>query len=70
MENSIRRQFLSPAELSTYLGLSLNTIYAWVNQRRIPYVKISRLVKFSITDIDEWMKSMRVAPTDLLHDRA
>ena len=70
MQNGIKKQFLSPQELSAYTGLSLNTIYSWVNQRRIPYIKISRLVKFNISEIDEWMKAMRVAPTDLLHDRA
>jgi len=70
MQSSIKKQFLSPQELSAYTGLSLNTIYSWVNQRRIPHIKISRLVKFNVSEIDEWMKTMRVAPTDLLHDRA
>jgi len=66
MDNNIKKQFLSPQELSAYLGLSLNTIYSWVNQRRIPYIKVSRLVKFKVSEIDEWMRGMRVEPTDLL----
>jgi excisionase family DNA binding protein len=70
MDNNIKRQFLSPQELSAYIGLSLNTIYSWVSQKRIPYIKVSRLVKFNISEIDNWMKAMRVAPTDLLHDSA
>jgi len=64
-DGKIRKQFLSPQELSAYLGLSINTIYTWVNQRRIPYIKVSRLVKFNISEIDKWMGSMRVEPFDL-----
>jgi DNA binding domain, excisionase family len=70
MENNIQRQFLSPSELSRYLGLSLNTIYTWVNQRKIPYIKVSRLVKFKISEIDDWMRTMRVAPFDMSGDNA
>lgn len=70
MQNSIKKQFLSPQELSAYTGLSLNTIYSWVSQKRIPYIKISRLVKFNVSEIDEWMRGMRVEPTDLLRDSA
>ena len=68
MDNNIKKQFLSPQELSAYVGLSLNTIYAWVSQRKIPHIKISRLVKFNISEINEWMKSMRVAPFDMAGD--
>lgn len=60
--NSVTRQFLSPQELSQYLGLSLNTIYSWVSQKRIPHIKVSRLVKFRVSEIDEWMESMRIEP--------
>ena len=56
------KRYLSPKELSEYLGISIQTIYEWTSQRRIPFVKLSRLVKFDITAIDDWMKSQREEP--------
>jgi excisionase family DNA binding protein len=43
--------------LSKYLSISKNTIYSWVNQRRIPYHKVGSLLRFDINQIDEWLKT-------------
>ena len=45
-----------------YTGLSTHTIYAMVSQRRIPYVKVGRLVKFDIGLLDAWIKQNTVMP--------
>lgn len=45
------------ATLSKYLSISKNTIYSWVNQRRIPYHKVGSLLRFDINQIDEWLKA-------------
>ena len=50
------RRYLSPRELSDYTGFSVFTIYLWVRQRKIPFVKKSRLIKFDIHQIDTWFK--------------
>ena len=50
------RRYLSPRELSDYTGLSVYTIYLWVRQRKIPFVKKSRLIKFDIHKIDNWFQ--------------
>jgi excisionase family DNA binding protein len=42
--------------LSRHLSISKNTIYSWVNQRRIPYHKVGSLLRFDINEIDEWLK--------------
>ncbi len=43
-------------ELSEYIGMSRNTIYSWVSQRKIPFVKCGRLTKFDLQRIDEWIE--------------
>lgn len=48
------------AEVSKRLGVRPKTIYAWVHTRQIPYVKIGRLVKFDLGDIDAWVQSRKV----------
>lgn len=46
-------------EVADYLGLKVNTIYQYINQKRIPYRKVpgsSRLI-FSRLEIDAWIKN-------------
>ncbi|MCK4418447.1 helix-turn-helix domain-containing protein [Candidatus Aerophobetes bacterium] len=50
------KRLLNINELSEYIGLSTNTIYSWVSQRRIPFVKCGRLTKFDLQRIDEWIE--------------
>lgn len=41
--------------LSEYLGVRPHTLYTWVSQRRIPFVKCGRLTKFDLKAIDNWI---------------
>jgi len=56
------RRFLGVKELSEYLGLPINTLRSWVWMRKIPYVKLGRIVKFDLRDIDEWIRERKVEP--------
>jgi len=46
---------LSVKELSEYLGIKIHTIYTWVSQKRIPYVKIGSLTRFDVDVINNWI---------------
>ncbi len=52
----MNKRLLDINELSEYTGLSKNTIYSWVSQRRIPFVKCGRLTKFDLKRIDLWIE--------------
>lgn len=56
----IDRRFFSPLEISQYLGLKLDTIYSWIWQKKIPYHKFGRLVKFDIQEIEKWAAANHV----------
>ncbi|MBW2044328.1 MAG: helix-turn-helix domain-containing protein [Deltaproteobacteria bacterium] len=56
------KRFLSIQELAEYLGVKKNTLYSWVNMRKIPYTKVGRLVRFEKQKIDEWLKKHEVEP--------
>lgn len=58
----MEKRYVGPLELSVYLGLSLQTIYEWTSQKKIPFIKLGRLVKFDIMDVDKWMLSQRIKP--------
>ncbi len=52
---SLNQRLINIQELSQLLGLSTNTLYSWVSQKRIPYVKCGRLTKFDLREIDKWI---------------
>ena len=56
------KQWLSVQEMADYLGLKPATVYQYVSERRIPFHKVpgSSLVRFKLSEIDEWMASGRV----------
>ena len=54
------QRFLGVKELSEYLGVSRNTIYFWLSQRKVPYFKIGRFVKFDVKEIEKWLQDRKV----------
>jgi len=58
----ITRRLLSIDETSEYLGLAQATLYKMVHQRRIPDVKVGRLLRFDSRLIDDWLEAHTVMP--------
>jgi len=52
--------FITIDELAARLGTSTRHIRRLVAERRIPYVKIGRLVRFDPADIATWIDGRRV----------
>ena len=58
----LHRRLLSIGEAAIYTGLSVHTLYTMVSQRRIPHVKVGRLVKFDLNLLEAWIKQQTVMP--------
>ena len=56
----MNKRLIDINELSEYMDLSISTIYSWVSQRRIPFVKCGRLTKFDLQKIDDWIEESSV----------
>mgnify|MGYP000055855061 CR=1 FL=1 len=50
------KQLLDTKEAAEFLGISKNTLYEWIIQRKIPHIKVGRLVKFRREDLEAWLK--------------
>ena len=61
------RRLISIRDAADYMGLSRHTLYTMVSQRRIPYVKVGRLVKFDVGLLDEWIRQRTVMPRPPKH---
>lgn len=58
----VTRRLFNIREVAEYTGLSVHTLYTMVSQRRIPFVKAGRLVKFDLKGIDSWIEKNTVKP--------
>lgn len=57
--NQVKKEWLSPDETAQYLGISINTLYKYVNEGKIPYKKIpgSNLLRFRKQSLDLWLET-------------
>ncbi len=56
----MEKRYLSIKETAEYLGVAEGTLYVWKCHREIPCLKIGRLVKFDIQEIETWLKDKRM----------
>jgi excisionase family DNA binding protein len=47
-----------------YLGISVYTLYSWVFQKRIPFVKLGRKLMFDPKDIIDWVNEQKHQPIE------
>jgi len=50
------------AEAAAAIGLSVHTLYTWVSQRKIGFVKAGRRVLFDPDELRKWIDDHRVRP--------
>lgn len=55
-----RRGLLSVEEAAHYLGVSPGTLRNWASTRRVEFVKIGRLTRFSLVALDRYIASNTV----------
>ena len=51
------KKLLDVDDLAKYLKLQKQTIYNWLNQRKISGMKIGGVWRFDKAEIDKWLKS-------------
>lgn len=66
----MEKRLLNIKEVSEYLGVKEHTLYMWVSQRRIPFVKCGRLTKFDLKKIDKWIEENAVSEIDFSKHKA
>ena len=47
----MRRGLISANEIAERLGIQCQTVYLWVRQKRIPFYRVGRLVKFDEAEV-------------------
>lgn len=50
-------RWFSVEEIASYLGVSKESIYRWVESKNMPAHKVGRQWKFKVIEVDEWIKN-------------
>jgi excisionase family DNA binding protein len=48
--------WVSVEDVARHLGVSKDTIYRWVEARKIPAHRVGRFWKFKIDEVDTWVR--------------
>lgn len=57
-------RWLSVEEIAAHMGISKETVYRWLDRRKIPAHRIGKLWKFKAREVDEWVRSGGAAQGD------
>ena len=63
------RKLLTMNEASEYLGISKLTLYGWVSERKLGFIKVGRLVKFKQEHLDRWIEQHTVKARPAIQER-
>jgi excisionase family DNA binding protein len=57
-------RLLKPEEAAERLNVSLRFIRRLCHERRLPYTKVGKFVRFDADELEEWITAQRVEPTN------
>jgi excisionase family DNA binding protein len=58
------RPMLKPEEVAERLNVSLRFIRRLCHERRVPYTKVGKFVRFDADEFEAWIATQRVIPRD------
>lgn len=56
--NEISDCWLSVKEIYSYMGVSSDRVYRWIETHSMPVHRVGCLFKFKISEIDAWVKAI------------
>ncbi len=62
-----RADWLSTKEASARLGVTLRSLYRFIDAGQLPAYKFGRVIRVKVDDVDRFIDSCRIAPGDLEH---
>jgi excisionase family DNA binding protein len=48
---------LSADDIAAHLGVTTDTVYAWITSKQMPAHKVGRLWKIQVSEVDRWVRS-------------
>ncbi len=57
----MQERWLCVEEIAAHLGVNRDTIYKWIERKKMPAHKLGSLWKFLATEVDQWVKGGHAA---------
>ena len=61
METAPVNRWLSVDEIANYLGVKRDTVYKWIERKKLPAHKVGRLWKFQVSEVNDWVRAGKAA---------
>ena len=55
-ETPLAEPWASVEEVAKHLGVAKDSVYRWIDHRRLPAHRIGRLWKFKLSEVDDWVR--------------
>jgi len=62
MQPPIATGLMTVKKAANFLSLSPSTLYGWAWQRKIPFVKVGRALRFDRADLERFVRLIGLAP--------
>jgi len=59
MQSRNETGLLTVQDAAKFLAVSTSTLYGWVWQRRIPFVKVGRALRFELPELQKFIQANR-----------
>ena len=59
MQSRSESGLITVQDAAKFLAVSTSTLYGWVYQRRIPFVKVGRSLRFELAELQKFVQSNR-----------
>jgi excisionase family DNA binding protein len=53
----VTEAWVSVQQVAAHLGVAKDSVYRWIDAKRMPAHKIGKLWKFKLSDVDEWVRA-------------
>ena len=63
-EQSLSSNFMIVKDVSEYIQIKVSTVYAMVEEKRIPHYRVGRQIRFKRSDLDGWMEEQKQEVVD------
>jgi excisionase family DNA binding protein len=60
----VAEPWLSADAIAAHLGVTKDTVYAWIVEKHMPAHKLGRLWKFQTAEVDEWVRAGGTVASD------
>ncbi len=59
MQSGPESGLITVHDAAKFLSVSTSTLYGWVYQRRIPFVKVGRALRFELAELQKFIQANR-----------